>query len=74
MEDLGILSRRLIEEFPEYYGYFAMTVFEFDGRVPANHRNRNPLLSLGIGADGLKTGHTRTTGCRWRISVSSRAA
>ncbi len=62
MEDLGILASRLIREFPEYYGYFAMPVFEFDGRVPSNHRNRNPLLTLGIGADGLKTGHTSEAG------------
>ncbi len=62
MEDLGVLARRLIEEFPEYYGYFAMPTFEYDGRVPSNHRNRNPLLNLGIGADGLKTGHTSEAG------------
>ncbi|WP_149866505.1 D-alanyl-D-alanine carboxypeptidase family protein [Tropicimonas marinistellae] len=62
MEDLGLLARRLIEEFPEYYGYFGMTEFAYDGRVPSNHRNRNPLLSLGIGADGLKTGHTAEAG------------
>ena len=62
MEDLGTLSIRLIEEFPEYYGYFAMTEFPFDGRVPSNHQNRNPILRLGIGADGLKTGHTQEAG------------
>ncbi|PRY22678.1 D-alanyl-D-alanine carboxypeptidase (penicillin-binding protein 5/6) [Aliiruegeria haliotis] len=62
MQDLGLLARRLIEEFPEYYGYFAMLTFEYDGRVPSNHRNRNPLLTLGIGADGLKTGHTAEAG------------
>ncbi|WP_411572447.1 D-alanyl-D-alanine carboxypeptidase family protein [Tropicimonas sp. TH_r6] len=62
MEDLGLLASRLISEFPEYYGYFAMPTFEFDGRVPSNHRNRNPLLNLGIGADGLKTGHTSEAG------------
>jgi len=62
MEDLGILATRLIVDFPEYYGYFAQTSFEYDGRVPANHNNRNPLLGLGNGADGLKTGHTREAG------------
>ncbi len=62
MEDLGLLASRMISEFPEYYGYFAMPSFEFDGRVPSNHRNRNPLLNLGIGADGLKTGHTSEAG------------
>ncbi|WP_099828138.1 D-alanyl-D-alanine carboxypeptidase family protein [Oceaniglobus indicus] len=62
MRDLGTLATRLIEEFPEYYGYFAQETFEYDGRVPANHNNRNPLLGLGIGADGLKTGHTQEAG------------
>lgn len=62
MEDLGRLSVRLIEEFPEFYGYFAMTEFPYDGRVPSNHQNRNPILRLGIGADGLKTGHTQEAG------------
>ncbi|MDR6308487.1 D-alanyl-D-alanine carboxypeptidase family protein [Pacificitalea manganoxidans] len=62
MRDLGELARRLIEEFPEYYGYFGLKEFAFDGRAPQNHRNRNPLLRLGIGADGLKTGHTAEAG------------
>lgn len=62
MHDLGILALRLIREFPEYYGYFGMETFGFDGRVPSNQNNRNPLLKLGIGADGLKTGHTVEAG------------
>ena len=41
---------------------FSERRFEFDGRAPLNVRNRNPLLGLGIGADGLKTGHTREAG------------
>ena len=60
--DLGILAERLITEFPQYYTYFALREFEFDGRAPANRFNRNPLLGLGIGADGLKTGHTEAAG------------
>lgn len=62
MKDLGILADRLIADFPTFYPLFAETEFEFDGRVPSNSRNRNPLLSLGIGADGLKTGHTQEAG------------
>ena len=62
MGDLAILAERLITEFPEYYPYFAETEFDFDGRAPSNRRNRNPLLQLGIGADGLKTGHTQEAG------------
>ena len=62
MRDLGLLSRRLIEEFPEYYPLFAMTEYNYKDRAPANANNRNPLLKLGIGADGLKTGHTKEAG------------
>jgi len=60
--DLAVLADRLITDFPEYYPLFAEEVFEFDGRAPSNTRNRNPLLRLDIGADGLKTGHTQEAG------------
>ena len=62
VRDLGILAERLITDFPEYYPMFAEQTYKFDGRAPANSRNRNPLLGLGIGADGLKTGHTKEAG------------
>ena len=60
--DLVFLARRLIKDFPQYYHYFAETEFGFDERAPQNRFNRNPLLSLNIGADGLKTGHTAEAG------------
>ena len=62
MRDLGILAQRLIEEFPEYYPIFSQTEFNYKDRAPDNRFNRNPLLELGIGADGLKTGHTIEAG------------
>ena len=62
MKDLGVLATRLIEDFPEYYGYFALEEYDFDGRSPSNRFNRNPVLGLGLGADGLKTGHTEEAG------------
>ncbi len=62
VHDLAVLADRLITDFPEYYPLFAEEVFEFDGRAPSNARNRNPLLKLDIGADGLKTGHTQEAG------------
>ena len=57
--DLVTLAGRLITEFPQYYPMFAETVFTWDG---IEQKNRNPLLSLGVGADGLKTGHTEEAG------------
>ena len=60
--DLGILALRLIEEFPDDYKVFAETEYNYADRAPDNRFNRNPLLKLGIGADGLKTGHTQEAG------------
>jgi len=57
--DLVTLSQRIIDEFPEYYGYFAETEYTWND---ITQQNRNPLLPLGIGADGLKTGHTSEAG------------
>jgi D-alanyl-D-alanine carboxypeptidase (penicillin-binding protein 5/6) len=62
VRDLAILADRIISDFPEFYSMFAETDFAFDGRAPSNTLNRNPLLGLGIGADGLKTGHTSEAG------------
>lgn len=62
VRDLGVLATRIITEFPEYYGYFALKEYDFDGRSPSNRFNRNPVLGLGMGADGLKTGHTEEAG------------
>lgn len=62
MKDLGLLGAHIIETYPEYYGVFSQTDFNYKGRAPANANNRNPLLKLGIGADGLKTGHTEEAG------------
>ncbi|CAN1565308.1 DacC D-alanyl-D-alanine carboxypeptidase [Paracoccaceae bacterium] len=62
MRDLGILAVHLIEDFPEYYSIFSVTEFNYKDRAPDNRFNRNPLLKLGIGADGLKTGHTSEAG------------
>lgn len=57
--DLVTLSRRIIDEFPDFYEYFKETEFTWNG---ITQPNRNPLLTLGIGADGLKTGHTSEAG------------
>ncbi|MDZ4095723.1 MAG: D-alanyl-D-alanine carboxypeptidase family protein [Paracoccaceae bacterium] len=62
MHDLGILALRLITEFPDLYKVFGQTEYNYADRAPDNRFNRNPLLKLGIGADGLKTGHTSEAG------------
>lgn len=62
MRDLGLLAQRLLVDFPEYYPMFSEKEFLFDDKESSNRFNRNPLLGLGIGADGLKTGHTQEAG------------
>ncbi len=59
VRDLALLAGHIIDEFPEYYVYFHETEFTWNG---ITQPNRNPLLKLGIGADGLKTGHTAEAG------------
>lgn len=56
--DLAILSERLIEDFPEYYPYFALKEFTYNH---ITQHNRNRLLGT-VGVDGLKTGHTEAGG------------
>jgi len=57
--DLAELARYLIREFPEYYHYFSEPSMEWNG---INQANRNSLVEMGIGVDGLKTGHTQAAG------------
>ena len=57
--DLVLIADLLIKDFPNYYPFFAQASFTWDG---VKQNNRNPLLALGIGADGLKTGHTNEAG------------
>ena len=58
-DDLATLSSYIIKTFPEYYPIFSMPEFTWNKiRQP----NRNSLLEIGIGVDGLKTGHTEESG------------
>ena len=57
--DLAILSRYIIKTFPEFYPIFSMPEFTWN---KIRQANRNSLLEVGIGVDGLKTGHTEESG------------
>ncbi len=63
--DIAKLADFVIREYPEYYGYYSEREFTYgkslDGK-PITQSNRNPLLYQGVGADGLKTGHTEAAG------------
>jgi D-alanyl-D-alanine carboxypeptidase (penicillin-binding protein 5/6) len=57
--DMAQLARYIMETYPDFYPYFAARDFTWNN---IHQENRNPLLSMGIGADGLKTGETPDSG------------
>ena len=64
--DLATLATRTINDFPDYYHYYGQVDYEFNN---IKQGNRNPLLYKGVGADGLKTGHTEEAGYSLTASV-----
>lgn len=57
--DLAILATHMIRDFPDEYHYWSEKEFTYNN---IHQPNRNPLLYRGIGADGIKTGHTEEGG------------
>ena len=57
--ELAKLARHIIHTYPEYYKYYGEREFTWN---KIRQYNRNPLLAMTIGADGLKTGYTREAG------------
>lgn len=60
--DLSILASRLVQDFPDYVGYYALKKYRYPGTPAANENNRNLLLFRDPSVDGLKTGHTDAAG------------
>ncbi|NTV85607.1 MAG: D-alanyl-D-alanine carboxypeptidase [Burkholderiaceae bacterium] len=60
--DLSLLATRLMRDFPEYVGYYAIKKYRYPGTPAANDSNRNTLLFRDPTVDGLKTGHTEAAG------------
>lgn len=60
--DLSILATRLMADFPEYVGFYAIKKYRYPGSPAANDSNRNLLLFRDPTVDGLKTGHTDAAG------------
>ncbi len=58
-EDLAVLAKALITNFPDDYHYYSEKEFTYN---EINQPNRNPLLFRNIDADGIKTGHTEAGG------------
>lgn len=59
MRDLVKLAAHIQTTYPQFYGYYSLPSFEWNRIL---QRNRNPLLSADIGADGMKTGFTEESG------------
>ena len=51
--DLALLAAHVIREYPDYYHYFSEKEFTWN---KIRQLNRNPLLTLDMGVDGLKAG------------------
>jgi D-alanyl-D-alanine carboxypeptidase (penicillin-binding protein 5/6) len=60
--DLSVLATRLISDFPQYVGFYAIKHYRYPGTPAANDSNRNLLLFRDPTVDGLKTGHTEAAG------------
>ena len=59
VRDLAKLAARIVTEFPDYHRFFSIMEFSWED---ITQQNRNPLLYLDVGADGMKTGHTEASG------------
>jgi serine-type D-Ala-D-Ala carboxypeptidase (penicillin-binding protein 5/6) len=57
--ELGKLARQIIRTYPDYYPLYGETEFTWN---KIRQLNRNPLLTMNIGADGLKTGFIKEAG------------
>lgn len=67
VRELAFLARHIWKEYPEYYRYYSRRDFTWNNIF---QRNRNPLLAMEIGADGMKTGYTEESGYAIVGSVS----
>ncbi len=57
--ELALLALHLIETYPEEYKIFNEREFAWN---KIRQQNRNPLLTMNVGADGLKTGYLQESG------------
>jgi D-alanyl-D-alanine carboxypeptidase (penicillin-binding protein 5/6) len=59
VRELAVLARHIIRTYPDFYKIYGEREFTWN---KIRQSNRNPLLAMGIGADGLKTGFTKEAG------------
>jgi D-alanyl-D-alanine carboxypeptidase (penicillin-binding protein 5/6) len=59
LRELAKLAQHFIKAYPEAYKIYGEREFTWN---KVRQQNRNPLLAMNIGADGLKTGYTKEAG------------
>ena len=64
--DLAVLAWHTIQDFPQYYHYYSESNWSYNN---IKQDNRNRLLKITAGTDGLKTGHTEEGGFGQTTSV-----
>jgi D-alanyl-D-alanine carboxypeptidase (penicillin-binding protein 5/6) len=57
--DMSLLANAIILEYPQYYRWYSVREFEYNG---IKQQNRNGLLTKDPSVDGMKTGHTDSAG------------
>ena len=55
VRELARLARHIIRTYPDFYGIYGEHEFTWN---KIRQQNRNPLLTMNLGADGMKTGFT----------------
>jgi D-alanyl-D-alanine carboxypeptidase len=64
--DMATLGLRLMRDYPQYYPYFRIQSFTYQGRTVKGH---NRLLGKYQGTDGIKTGYIAASGFNLVTSV-----
>jgi len=59
VREMAQLARTIMQNYPDFYPYFSEREFTWNN---IRQQNRNPLLGMGIGVDGMKTGETAEAG------------
>ena len=72
VRDIALLSSYLINNYSQYYKYFKEKDFAWarTGGNPVKQENRNVLLSMDEGVDGIKTGHLKDS--KYSIAVTKK--
>jgi D-alanyl-D-alanine carboxypeptidase (penicillin-binding protein 5/6) len=57
--EMAKLAQHIIKTYPNFYSYYSIPEFTWN---KIRQYNRNPLLKMNVGADGMKTGYIKESG------------